>query len=93
MNKPPSDKESINVEAEDLRKFSAQCLQSSGMNEVHAFELANLLTKSDLRGVRSHGTRALAGYCRILTEKRANPTPDIKAVSYTHLTLPTILRV
>ena len=83
MNKPPNDKESMKVEAEDLRRFSAQCLQSSGMNELHAVELADLLTKSDLRGVRSHGTRALPGYCRVLTEKRANATPDIKIIRET----------
>ena len=83
MNKPPNDKESIKIKAEHLRKFSAECLQSAGMNKVHAEQLSDLLTKSDLRGVRSHGTRALLGYCHTLKKQQANPNPQITIVRET----------
>ena len=43
------------------------------MSAAHAAQLADLLTNSDLRGVRSHGTRALYGYCCTLRDKKANP--------------------
>ena len=83
MNRPPCDQESINIKPEHLRKFSSECLRSSGMNETHAEQLSDLLTKSDLRGVRSHGTRALTGYCRLLHKKGANPNPEITVVNET----------
>ena len=47
------------------------------MSAAHAAQLADLLTNSDLRGVRSHGTRALYGYCCTIRDKKANPNPDI----------------
>jgi LDH2 family malate/lactate/ureidoglycolate dehydrogenase len=81
MNLPPGDSERI--QAGRLREFSADCLKAAGMTPDYAEQLATLLTDGDLRGVRSHGTRQLRGYCRSLREERVNPSPDIRVVKET----------
>ena len=71
----------------NLRAFGTACLRAAGLSDAHAAQLADLLTNSDLRGVRSHGTRALYGYCCTLRDKKANPDPDIRILreSDTHV--------
>ena len=71
------------IPAEQLQKFAQACLQAAGMREDHAGQLAELLKNSDLRGVRSHGTRALDGYCRGLRDRKINPTPDLQVLKET----------
>ena len=85
MNRPPT--EFKRIAAADLRAFGTACLRAAGMSAAHAAQLADLLTNSDLRGVRSHGTRALYGYCCTLRDKKANPDPDIRILreSDTHV--------
>lgn len=73
MNRPPEQFKII--PAEQLQAFAAACLQAAGMNAIHAVQLGELLTNGDVRGVRSHGTRALGGYCRGLSQGRCNPDP------------------
>jgi len=51
MNRPPDEFQYIPVE--QLRALSTSCLKAAGMPEVHAQQLAHLLSNSDLRGVRS----------------------------------------
>ena len=81
MNRPP--KEFKRIGADQLRTFGTACLRAAGMPDDHAAQLADLLTNSDLRGVRSHGTRALNGYCRTIKNKSANPDPDIQILAET----------
>ncbi len=81
MNRPPDQFKCIAVA--QLRRFAAACLRASGMTSEHADQLAELLSNSDLRGVRSHGTRQILGYCGSLREGRVNPTPDIQIVQET----------
>ena len=81
MNRPPE--EFKQIKSEDLYSFATACLQNAGMPSEHAQQLARLLTNSDLRGVRSHGTRALNGYCHTLQERRVNPTPNIQTLKET----------
>ena len=79
MNRPP--KEFKRIGADQLRTFGTACLRAAGMPDDHAAQLADLLTNSDLRGVRSHGTRALNSYCRTIKNKSANPNPDIQILA------------
>ena len=81
MNLPP--KEFKRVSAEGLRRFAEACLKTAGLREDHAVQLAELLVNGDLRGVRSHGTRALTRYCETLRDKRVNPNPDIRVLKET----------
>ena len=81
MNRPPEKFKRIN--AGDLYTFGTACLQNAGMPIDHAEQLARLLTNSDLRGVRSHGTRALNGYCRTIRNRQVNPEPNIQVIKET----------
>jgi ureidoglycolate dehydrogenase (NAD+) len=53
------------------------------MPDAHSVQLAELLTNSDLRGVRSHGTRSLYGYCRAVRNGRVNANPDFEILNET----------
>ena len=71
-------KEYIRVMPDAMRSFISNAFQKAGTSEADAAHMANLLVLTDLRGVFSHGTWQTPGYV---------------AVSYTHLTLPTIYSV
>ncbi|MDA0335629.1 MAG: Ldh family oxidoreductase [bacterium] len=81
MNTPPE--EFVRVSPEALRSFALACLQVAGMNTVHAEQLARLLVDSDLRGVRSHGTRSLRGYAKMIQQRQVNPDPQISIIAET----------
>ncbi len=81
MNRPPE--EFKTMPAQQLRDFAERCLKAAGMLDAHAVQLAELLTNSDLRGVRSHGTRSLYGYCRTVRNGRVNANPDIEILNET----------
>ena len=81
MNRPPS--EYRRIPASQLRSFAAACLKAAGMPDEHAEQLAELLSNSDLRGVRSHGTRALRGYCHTIKGGKVNPRPQFKTLKET----------
>ena len=85
MNRPPQDSKRIPVEK--LRSFAATCLKAAGLRPDHADQLAQLLSNSDLRGVRSHGTRAIANYCRSLRDGTVNPNPDLQVLQDTDTTI------
>lgn len=81
MNRPP---ESFTTVTEDrLLTAAAACFAAAGMPSDHAGTVARLLVNSDLRGVRSHGTRQVNGYCRQLGEGILNPQPVIRVVRET----------
>ncbi len=85
MNRPPEKAKSI--PAAQLQAFAAACFKAAGMRTDHADQLAQLLTNSDLRGVRSHGTRQVPGYSRGLREKHVNPDPQLAVVQETDTTV------
>ena len=73
MNRPPET--AVNVREERLLTFAAACLEKAGSPPAQARAVARLLVDSDLRGVRSHGCRALNGYCGALESGKLNPDP------------------
>jgi LDH2 family malate/lactate/ureidoglycolate dehydrogenase len=81
MNRPPE--EFKRIAADQLQSFAAACARSAGLPEAHADQLAELLTNSDLRGVRSHGTRALPGYCGSVRNRSVNPDPQFTILKET----------
>ena len=85
MNRPPE--EFQRIAAAPLRAFAAECLERSGMLADHAEQLAGLLVDSDLRGVRSHGTRTLAGYCRSLRDGQVNSRPELRVLKDTDVAI------
>ena len=81
MNLPPTEYKRVSVE--NLIRFAETCLKTAGLRSDHAAQLAELLVNGDLRGVRSHGTRALTRYCETLRENGLNPNPDLKITKET----------
>ncbi|MGZ3763251.1 MAG: Ldh family oxidoreductase [Mucilaginibacter sp.] len=69
-----------------LRKFTENIFSSMGCNDAHARLAADVLIKSDLRGIDSHGVARLTGYVRLWEKKRINTNPDIKIVHQTATT-------
>jgi len=57
-----------------------------GCNAEHSRLAADVLLRSDLRGIDSHGVARLKGYVRLWEKKRINTSPDIKIVHQTATT-------
>lgn len=66
--------------AEYLRDFSAAVFMRFGIGEKDAEQAADVLARSDLRGIDSHGVARLHTYFDMLTLGRINPRPNIKIV-------------
>ena len=81
MNRPPED--FVLVDEERLLNFSTACFQKAGITHEHAALISRLLVNSDLRGVRSHGTRTVNGYCGGFENGSFNPNPDIRIIHET----------
>ena len=84
MNQPPE--EFIRVQEQALMDFGVACFAQAGLDQEHAELFTRLLVNSDLRGVRSHGSRNINGYCNAFEQGHANPRPDIRAVQQTAAT-------
>ncbi len=84
MNQPPE--EFIRVQEQALMDFGVACFAQAGLDQEHAELFTRLLVNSDLRGVRSHGSRNINGYCNTFEQGHANPRPDIRAVQQTAAT-------
>lgn len=63
-----------------MRNFSAQVFMHFGVPEGDAALAADVLAKSDLRGIDSHGIARLHTYFEMLELGRINPKPNIKIV-------------
>lgn len=57
-----------------------------GCHDRHAALATDILLRSDLRGIDSHGVARLSGYVRLWEKGRINPDPDIKIVYETATT-------
>ena len=69
-----------------LRSFTENIFKAMGCSAEHAHLSADVLIKSDLRGIDSHGVARLQGYVRLWEKKRINTDPDIKVVHETATT-------
>ena len=76
MNFEPTDQDIV-VNADELRGFASQLYQEAGVPKTDADAVAHLQVETDLHGIHSHGTRALAGYVRGILAGRINPTPNL----------------
>ena len=73
--------------AEDnLRAFTKSIFQKMGCSDEHADLAADVLIKSDLRGIDSHGVARLSGYVRLWEKGRINTKPIITIVHETQST-------
>jgi LDH2 family malate/lactate/ureidoglycolate dehydrogenase len=70
----------------NLRAFTQNVFLAMGCSEEHAHLAADVLIRSDMRGIDSHGVARLSGYVRLWDKKRINPTPNIQIVHETPTT-------
>ena len=85
MNQPPRD--AIRVPHQQLSQFVVAAGRSVGLPQEKAALLAELLVANDLRGVFSHGTTQIATYARLMRDGRLNPSPDVRVVKDTPVSL------
>ncbi len=71
----------IVIEAEKLHDFARALCEKAGLSYDDAELMAKLQVQTDLRGVHSHGTRALPGYLNLILEDKLNPTPNLQIVT------------
>ncbi|MDE0502760.1 MAG: Ldh family oxidoreductase, partial [Candidatus Poribacteria bacterium] len=70
----------MSVEPDQLREFCNTLYQKAGLSSEHATVMAELQVETDLRGVYSHGTRALPGYIQSILDEDVNPAPQFTVV-------------
>jgi LDH2 family malate/lactate/ureidoglycolate dehydrogenase len=70
----------------ELRAFTKAVFLKMGCPAEHAELATDVLIRSDLRGIDSHGVARLAGYVRLWEKGRINSTPDIRIVHETPTT-------
>src|ERR1700741_4692898 len=63
-----------------LSNFCTEVFMHFGVSEADARQAADVLAKSDLRGIDSHGVARLHTYFEMLDLGRINPKPHIKIV-------------
>jgi L-2-hydroxycarboxylate dehydrogenase (NAD+) len=63
-----------------LRNFSSLVFMQFGVSKADAEQAADVLAKSDLRGIDSHGVARLHTYFEMLELGRINPKPKIKII-------------
>ena len=66
--------------AEYLTNFCVEVFKHFGVPKVDAEQAADVLGKSDLRGIDSHGVARLHTYFEMLELGRINPKPKIKII-------------
>lgn len=81
MNVPPT--KAIRVPVADLRQLVTVLLQRVGLPPADADLIADLMIDTDLRGVFSHGTQTLHGYCRAFLTGGFNTAPDVRVAKET----------
>ncbi len=70
----------------NLRHFTESVFLKMGCPPADAQLAADVLLRSDLRGIDSHGVARLSGYVRLWEKERINATPDIKIMHETATT-------
>ena len=72
--------------AAHLSAFTINVFIKMGCSTTDAELAADVLLKSDLRGIDSHGVARLSGYVRLWEKERINATPNIRVVHETATT-------
>jgi LDH2 family malate/lactate/ureidoglycolate dehydrogenase len=67
----------VRIGHQELERFCAELLQAVGVPAEDARLTASIQVEADLRGVYSHGSRAIPRYVRNIRYASSNPTPKI----------------
>ncbi len=76
----------LTIQEQRLRSFTEQVFLKMGCPPEDARLAADVLLRSDLRGIDSHGVARLTGYVRLWEKKRINATPVVRIVHETATT-------
>jgi LDH2 family malate/lactate/ureidoglycolate dehydrogenase len=76
----------ITFTEDKLRTFTYSVFKKMGCSDIHAELATDVLIRSDLRGIDSHGVARLSGYVRLWEKNRINANPSIKIVHETPTT-------
>jgi ureidoglycolate dehydrogenase (NAD+) len=68
------------ADAEKLKAFAAGVLRACGMADEDAVDVAEVLVRTDMRGVRTHGIRTLPGYVEQIEGGGMNARANVHAV-------------
>ena len=68
------------IQQDELRDFVGALYQKAGVPQDHAKLMAEFQVETDLRGVFSHGTRAVPWYIGNILDGKINPTPKFEIV-------------
>jgi LDH2 family malate/lactate/ureidoglycolate dehydrogenase len=79
MDAPPPI-ETVVFPAAHLRDFTRRVFEHFGVPEEDAALAAEVLARSDLRGIDSHGVARLRSYFDMLSNERINPRPRVEVV-------------
>ncbi len=71
----------IIIESERLHDFARTLCEKAGLRSADAEQIATLQVQTDLRGVHSHGTRALPGYLNQVLEGQMNPKSELRIIN------------
>ncbi|XOV94982.1 MAG: Ldh family oxidoreductase [Bacteroidota bacterium] len=63
-----------------LKEFTSNVFQSFGVGERDAILASEVLSKSDVRGIDSHGVARLKSYVEMFSIGRLNPKPNVKII-------------
>ncbi len=74
------------IPEDQLRAFTEKVFLKMGCPEADAKLATDVLLKSDLRGIDSHGVARLVGYVRLWEKKRINAKPNVRVVHETATT-------
>lgn len=80
---PNGEPATITVMADELRTFWEQVLRAVNVPEDAARTLASIQVEADLRGVHSHGTRAIMGYVEQMESGVIDPSAGITVLRET----------
>jgi LDH2 family malate/lactate/ureidoglycolate dehydrogenase len=72
--------DTVRVAPEPLRALVERLFTARGVPEPDAADVAEVLVEADLRGVESHGTTRVAGYCSMIRLGLLNPRPKVSVV-------------
>ncbi|OLB10598.1 MAG: hypothetical protein AUH18_07655 [Candidatus Rokubacteria bacterium 13_2_20CM_69_10] len=70
----------VHVRSDRLRALIARLFAARGVPGADAETMAEVLVEADLRGVESHGSTRVAGYCSMIRRGLLNPKPDVRVV-------------
>ena len=68
----------IVVDSAKLHDFARTLCEKAGLRSEDGETIAKHQVLTDLRGVHSHGTRALPGYLNLILEGKMNPQPELR---------------